>query len=238
MNIRGLVKFSLVDCPGRICCIIFLGHCNFRCPFCHNPHLAVAPETQPKITERKVMNFLDSRQGKLDSVVVSGGEPTMNPKLPDFLGKIRALGYFIKVDTNGSNTEMISRCRGEGNLDALGIDYKAPIAQYPRVSGTAASKNHVQKVRESISFAIGEKMELEVRTTVHRELLSEEDLAAMRSELDDIGVIKWTLQQFHLTETIDSSLKDKATYSDSELIKIARQLGNTRVRGTTGIYID
>lgn len=238
MNIKGLVKFSLVDYPGRICCIIFLGHCNFRCPFCHNPHLVMAPETQPKITERKVLNFLSDRQGKLDSVVISGGEPTMNPKLPEFLEKIKNLEYFIKVDTNGSNPDMIINSKKEGLIDSLGIDYKAPYSEYPRLTGTPSTKNMADKIYKTIKFIVENDMDFEVRTTIHKDLLSEMDIATMRNELNSLGVKQWTLQQFHMAETIDPTLKDKPTYSDSELVDIAYRLGNTRVRGITGIYID
>ncbi|MEM4247994.1 MAG: anaerobic ribonucleoside-triphosphate reductase activating protein [Candidatus Nanoarchaeia archaeon] len=231
MNIRGLVKFSLVDFPGGISCVIFIGYCNFRCPFCHNPHLVLAPETQPELSQDTVLSFLAERKGKLDAVVVSGGEPTLRPRLPDFLRKVKEYAFHVKLDTNGTNPDVVKNLHRERLIDSLGIDFKAPRSKYHILSGRNIL-HMFENVFETLRYAVEQKIPLDVRTTVHKALLSFEDLKTMRSELDAIGVSEWTLQQFNPVDVLDESLLEKETYSDNELLQMAQQLGkNTRVRG-------
>ncbi len=107
MKICGFNKTTLLDYPGRVACTIFLGGCNFRCPFCQNGALVVEPDTQYEYSEDEILAFLKKRKGILDGVCVSGGEPTLAPELPEFLGRIRELGYDIKLDTNGSRPSVV-----------------------------------------------------------------------------------------------------------------------------------
>ena len=237
MDVRGLQKFTLVDYPGRIGCVIFTGSCNFRCPFCHNPCLVFDPGSQPRVTDKEFFGFLDSRRGLLQGVVISGGEPTLQPDLEEYIRRIREMGFEVKLDSNGSHPEVVERlCRTCG-LDAMGIDYKAPAAAYGRLTGVA-DPACPQMVRRTIRFCVAEKIALDVRTTVHRELLSPADLATMAGELRDCGVKCWTLQQFNPVEVIDDDLPSLPTYSDHELQTLASQLSTgdltVRLRGLTG----
>ena len=231
MDIRGITKFTLVDYPGKIACILFVGNCNFRCPFCHNPYLVLYCETQPRISEKRIFAFLESRIGKIDGVVISGGEPAIYPNLSDFTARIKAMGFAIKLDTNGSFPERIISMAENGLIDMLGIDYKATAALYNQVA-VSDINGLAEKVQSLIKYAVGKNIPYDIRTTVHKKILSENNLKTMRSELDNLGVKDWTLQQFHHTEVIDASLLEFDTYSDMELFAISRRLGeNTHLRG-------
>ncbi len=237
MNIRGMVRFTLVDFPGKMACVVFVGDCNFRCGYCHNPCLVFDPESQPLISEDEFFGFLKKRQGKLDGVVVSGGEPILRKPLLNFVKKIKALGFLVKLDTNGSIPEQVIKIHKEAGLDALGVDYKAPLAEYNKISRCNIPELG-EKTLKVIKFAIDNNIFIDVRTTVHKALLSESDLQKMREELSSIGLKTWTLQQFNPGEIIDDSLLGKKTYSDHELLKIADSLGDTKVRGLTGIILN
>ena len=237
MNIRGMARFTMVDYPGKMACVAFVGDCNFRCGYCHNPCLVFDPESQPLISENEFFDFLEKRKGKLDGVVVSGGEPSLRKPLLSFVRKIKEMGFLVKLDTNGSMPEKVFELYNAGALDALGVDYKAPIERYNEISNCSA-KDLGEKTLKVIKFALEKDIFIDVRTTVHKSLLSEVDLAQMRKELDEVGLDKWTLQQFHPNDVIDDTLLEEETYKDSELIKIAKSLGNTYVRGLTGILIS
>ncbi len=233
MAINGIQKFSFVDYPGKLCCIVFFGGCNFRCPFCHNPALVFDPASQGEMPQEELLAFLKTRVGKLDGVVFSGGEPSLQPELPELAAAVKELGFCVKLDTNGTRPAVIKSLYESGKLDALGIDYKAPAALYGKLAGISNGTEAVSAVRESISYAVEKGIDLDVRTTVHRELLSEEDLGVMYRELMELGVKKWTLQQFHNVDLIDTGLGEKETYSDSELRRIAASLGpEVALRGT------
>ena len=234
MDIRGLTQFSLLDYPGRLACVVFCGGCNFRCGYCQNPYLVLYPETQPSLTPEAILDFLKSRVGKLDGVVISGGEPTIHRSLPEFMARAKAMGFLVRLDTNGSNPTLVRKAHEAGVLDSLGIDYKAPLARYQEVS-VCPKANIAEKVSETIRYAVAHRLNLDVRTTVHRQLLSPADLAQMRRELDELGVGGWHLQQFHPVEIIDERLLREPTYSDAELKAMAASLGpHTRLRGTRG----
>jgi pyruvate formate lyase activating enzyme len=189
------------------------------------------------IEEDEVFSFLRRRVNKLDGVVVSGGEPSLRNGLSDFMRKIKELGFLVKLDTNGSNPEKVIENHKAGYIDALGVDYKAPGYKYNEIS-SSCSPGLSEKVRMLIKYAVDEDIFIDVRTTVHKALLSCDDLKHMREELDSIGLKEWTLQQFNPVDIIDEELLTTATYSDSELVGIASGMDNTRVRGLKGIFID
>lgn len=237
MNIRGLHKFSLVDYPGKMACIVFVGECNCRCPYCHNPCLVFDPESQPHIEEAEVFAFLEKRKRKLDGVVISGGEPSLRSGLARFAGKIKEMGFLVKLDTNGSNPKTVIKCIDEGLIDALGVDYKATPELYNKIAGTHIN-DFAGKVHQVISYAVRKNIFIDVRTTVHKSLLSFNDLREMRKNLDAIGLKKWFLQQFHPVEIIDDKLLNEPTYSDEELLSFAKNIENTYVRGLKGIVVQ
>ena len=237
MDIRGLTKFSLIDFPGKLACILYAGGCNFRCPYCHNPHLVLNPKSQPQLSEQFIFSFLENRKGKLEGVVISGGEPSTHQGLVRFSEKIKSLGYLIKIDSNGSNPDAIADAHGKGLVDALGIDYKTTASLYGGLT-RCKTDNVAGLVQKTISYAVNNNIPVDTRTTIHKKLHTPEILMQMRAELNGLGVSAWTLQQFHDTEIIDDTLTCEPTYSDAELIGIARNLGNhTRVRGLKGSFI-
>jgi len=242
MDLRGFAKFSLVDYPGKIASIVFSGGCNLRCPFCHNPCLVLDPTSQPRVTEREFFKFLDSRRGLLEGVVVSGGEPTLQKDLKEFLSGIRERGFLVKLDTNGTNPEVVASLLNARVVNDLGIDYKLPAARYSEVAALPEQgPTFAENVAKSIRLAIDAGICPDIRTTVHREMLSPEDLAQMWKELAALGVKRWYLQQFNPVEVLADGLEKRETYADSELARIARSLdeaGNVRVRGLHGREIQ
>ncbi len=237
MDIRGFVKLSIIDYPGKFSSIIFVGGCNYRCSYCHNPHLVLDPGSQPLISEQTIYDFLERRMGKLDGIVVSGGEPCLQPDLADFLRPVKEKGFLVKVDTNGSFPGVIRDLVDRNLLDAVGIDYKAPGDKYNEIAGCDRKDLH-ESVCSTMKVALENGLQTEVRTTVHKALLSEDDLGKIRSELNGLEIEDWILQQFHFSETIGGTLEEQESYSDSELIDIAVELGGrTKVRGIKGTML-
>jgi len=238
MDFRGLVKFTLVDYPGKIGCIVFSGGCNLRCPFCHNPCLVFDPASQPRVTETEFFHFLERRKGLLEGVVFSGGEPLLHPDAPDVVAKVREMGYAAKIDTNGTLPDRVKTLLEKSGADAFGIDCKAPAGRYAALTGSS-DPEVAKKVYASIHLAQESGAELDIRTTVHRALLDEEALETMFDEIRAAGVTMWTLQQYNPVEVIDDELSKKKTYSDAELVRIARRFGpGVRVRGLTGRIVE
>jgi pyruvate formate lyase activating enzyme len=236
MDIRGLTKFSLVDYPGLISCIIFVGRCNFRCPYCHNPYLVLYHESQPKITEEEILRFLEKRKGKLDGVVISGGEPSIYYEIAEFAKKIKKMGFSVKIDTNGSHPDRIINMCEEGLIDMLGIDYKAPTYAYQDLTACEI-KDISDRIQSLIKHVVDNDIPCDIRTTVHKKYHSPEILREMRKELDELGVEEWHLQQFHPVEIIDESLLEEDTYSDAELTRISKDIGDeTHVRGVFAFH--
>ena len=136
MVIHGLQKLTLLDYPGHTACTVFTAHCPWRCPFCHNASLVLEPESQPVIPEEEIFSFLAHRKGLLDGVAVTGGEPTLQRDLPEFLRKIKALGFAVKLDTNGTNPTMLRAILNEKLADYVAMDIKAGRENYSAVTGT------------------------------------------------------------------------------------------------------
>lgn len=173
MKICGFNKTTLLDYPGRVACTIFLGGCNFRCPFCQNSSLVLAPEKEQTYKEEEILGFLKKRKGILDGVCVSGGEPTIEPELPEFLEKIKELGYEIKLDTNGAKPSVVKRLAAEGLVDKVAMDIKACPDNYKALTGLA--NPDVDAVKETAEFLMKGNLDYEFRTTVVRELHTEKD---------------------------------------------------------------
>ena len=172
MKICGLQKTTLLDFPGHVAATIFTGGCNFRCPFCHNRDLVTGP-LPAAMDSGELLAFLAKRKGLLDGVCVTGGEPTLQPDLEDFIQKVRALEYQIKLDTNGYRPEVLKRLCEKGLVDYVAMDIKACEERYPAVAGVSSLQ--MENIRESIEFLKSGAVPYEFRTTVVRELHSAED---------------------------------------------------------------
>lgn len=173
MKICGLNKTTLLDYPGKVAATIFTAGCNFRCPFCHNSSLVLGRNLEPEFSQEEILRFLKKRQGILEGVCVSGGEPALNPELGDFLAKIKDLGYAVKLDTNGSRPEVLRALTASGLVDRIAMDIKACPENYGTVCGL--SHPDLDSVRESADFLLQGNVEYEFRTTVVKELHTEKD---------------------------------------------------------------
>ena len=192
MRISGLQKLTLLDFPGHTACTVFTGGCNYRCPFCHNAELVLRPEEQPEIPEAEFFALLEKRRGLLDGVAVTGGEPTLQPDLPEFLSRIRDLGYAVKLDTNGTRPDLLKRLVQEGLVQYAAMDIKNSPARYPETAGT--SDPQLDRVRESAAFLLAGTVPYEFRTTVVQELHRPEDLQKIGRWLQ--GAERYYLQCF------------------------------------------
>lgn len=172
MSIHGLNKLTLLDYPGKVAATIFLGGCNFRCPFCHNGDLVLNPSSQPVIKPEEVLRFLKKRQGILEGVCITGGEPTLYAGLEDLICSIRKLGYQVKLDTNGYRPEILKSLVSKGLLDMVAMDIKSDFDGYPNASGLKTID--MSKIGESVSFLMQGNVLYEFRTTVVKELHTKE----------------------------------------------------------------
>ncbi len=223
MEIGGLQKTTLIDYPGHIACTVFLIGCNFRCPWCYSPELVLPDEItrQPRIKEEDFFFFLDKRKGDLEKVVVCGGEPTINDDLPDFLSNIKEKGFGIKLDTNGSNPEMLRRIIKEGLVDYLAMDVKAPLNKYSKAVGRDVD---VSLIKESIEIIKNSGIDYEFRTTVVPGIHTKEDIKEIAKEIS--GAKKYFLQKFRLEKNIDPSVIGKETFPENFLKKLKEDIAH------------
>lgn len=173
MKISGLQKMTLLDYPGKVACTVFLQGCNFRCPFCHNSDLlgAAGPEG---ITQEALLAFLKKRQGLLDAVCITGGEPTLQNDLPQLIREIKELGYLVKLDTNGTRPEVVKALAEEKLIDYVAMDIKNSPARYPETAG--ASNLDFSKLEQTMAFLMSGGVDYEFRTTVVNELHDAQDM--------------------------------------------------------------
>jgi pyruvate formate lyase activating enzyme len=203
MKFGGLIPFSLCEFPGCSAAVVFTQGCNFRCPFCHNPEL-IPSEAAPgsDLTQEHVLAFLSRRRGQLDGVAVTGGEPTLQPDLPEFLQSVQALGYRVKLDTNGSRPDMLRQVLDARLVDYIEMDLKAPPEAFPRVAGVPVPDAAID---DSIRAIVDSGIRHEFRTTVVRDLLSVDDLDAIRRAVPDGSRHRW--QRFRPGAVLDPSLR-------------------------------
>ncbi len=179
MQIGGFLKFSLIDYPGKIAAVIFTQGCNFRCPYCHNPELVLPELFEPSLSLDDILKFLKQRRGKLEGVVITGGEPTLHNDLPDIIRAIKALGYFVKLDTNGTNPVAVRNLIEHKLIDYVALDIKAPFEKYSQLCGVKADLNNI---KETIDIILKSPVEYEFRTTVVKYLLTEKDVKELKAE--------------------------------------------------------
>jgi len=231
MIIGGLQKFSLLDYPGCVSAIVFTQGCNFRCQFCYNPMLvwptevgklkyAQATEQQkdhPEISEDGLFVFLRSREGKLDAVVITGGEPCLQKDLLKFVRKIKKLGFLVKIDTNGSYPETLAMLIREKLVDYIAMDLKAPADKYEEVTGFKAD---FQKINKSVKMIMAGGLPYEFRTTVVPGLLDKSDIAEMGKIIK--GADKWYLQKFKSdTDLVGRDLERRVPYNARQMQEMA-----------------
>jgi pyruvate formate lyase activating enzyme len=221
MTIGGLQKTTLIDYPGKVACTVFLVGCNFRCPFCYAIDLVLPEriEKTTKISEKEFFSFLSERKGLLEGVVICGGEPTLNANLVEFITEIKALGFLVKLDTNGSNPVMLRELIAGGLIDYVAMDIKTCKEKYTSAVGVDVD---ISKIQESIDMLKEGKVDYEFRTTVVPDFHSKEDIVALAKW---IGPAKrYYLQNFMQANTIDPSFSNKKPYPKEWFIDVGEKI--------------
>lgn len=198
MKIHGLNKTTLLDYPERVAATIFTGNCNFRCPFCQNGSLVLNPDSEPLIPEEDIFSFLKKRAGILTGVCITGGEPTLQPDLPEFIEKIKKLGYYVKLDTNGYRPDIIQKLVQDKLIDSIAMDIKSSPENYH--SATGIPSLDINPIKSSVSYIMEEHIPYEFRTTIVRELHSESDFISIRDWLT--GASNYYLQSYKDSEQV------------------------------------
>ena len=219
MVIGGLQKFSLSDFPGLISAIVFTRGCGFRCPYCHNPELVDPSRYARAIPQDVVMDFLRSRKGQLQGVVVTGGEPTHPADLPVFLAELKDMSFAVKLDTNGTNPGMLRRLVESEIVDYIAMDIKAPLALYGATVRTSLSETDLLLSIELIRLC---GLPHEFRTTFVESLLSADDILGIAELVK--GCQKYVLQSFRSGKVLESELNTSESVNRTRLAEIARTL--------------
>ena len=212
MKIGAVQKFSMIDYDGKLAATIFTQGCNLRCPYCHNPELVKPEKYQPTIPEEQVFAFLKKRIGKLDAVVITGGEPTLHLDLHLFIKQIKQMGFLVKLDTNGTNPDILEHLLEEGLLDYLAMDIKAPLKKYSQVTGTSVD---LVKIKKSIDLIKTSGIAYEFRSTLVEDLLTEEEVLDMGEFLG--RKTRYFLQNFVPTKTLNEKFLQAVPFSLEKL---------------------
>lgn len=212
MNIGGLQRVSLIEYPGKICAIIFTQGCNFRCPYCHNPELVDPNLYRECLSEEAIFSFLKKRKGRLDAVCITGGEPTIQQDLIAFVKHVKNLGYLVKIDTNGSNPEVLKNIVFGKLVDYIAMDIKAPLNKYKTVTRSEIDEG---KIQQSIELVRTSGIPYEFRTTVLKSQLDESDLLDIVKLIENAHL--YVLQQFVASKTLDKLYNNEKTYTREEL---------------------
>ena len=223
IEIGGIQKTTLIDYPGRVAATVFLIGCNFRCPFCYSAEL-VLPEKiklQPRISDKEFFGFLRDRRGLLEGIVVCGGEPTIHQELPDFIKKIKDLGFLVKLDTNGSNPRMLKELMDKKLIDYVAMDVKTCREKYNEAAGT---KVNINDIEESIRMLKEGKIDYEFRTTVVPTVHSKEDILRIAQWLKPAK--KYYLQGFRPEKTIDPKFENVKPYPKEFLSDIKKEISH------------
>ena len=234
MKIVGIQKLTLLDYPGKVACTVFLDGCNFRCPYCHNAGLLDAAEEVLSIDG--LLAFLGKRQGILDGVCITGGEPTIHSGLADLIRSVRKLGFAVKLDTNGYRPHVLRELLAEGLLDYVAMDLKNGPETYAGTVGLAQAD--MVKIRESICLLLDSGLEFELRTTVVKPLHSVETLTSMakwlREVTDGRSVPRLFVQPFVDRDTVPMSGLSAPSGEELEQFCgiLSRCAGRVEIRGT------
>jgi len=219
-GIRGYLPSSMLDWPGRLAAVIFIGGCNLRCPFCHNHQLVRRASGLTEIPWEELRDKLERKKGWLDGVCVTGGEPTLWEALPGLLRSLREMGFSTKLDTNGTQPGVLRSLLREGLLDSVSLDMKSSPGKYGLATGNGTP---FDKVGESLELLLGSPLELELRCTVVPGLVEMEDLLELASMLQ--GRAGLTLQQFRPHDVLDPAYSDLQPYGEDLLREWAAALG-------------
>ena len=218
MLIGGLEKLTLVDYPGKVACTVFTAGCNIRCGICHNPELVHLQKSKiSPITEKSFFDFLKKQKNYLDGVCITGGEPTLQKDLPQFIKKIKQLGFFVKLDTNGSNPTMLKKLVDDKMVDYVAMDIKTSVENYNKIAGAGID---VEKIRTSVDIIKTSTIDYEFRTTILPAVHTKDDIVKIGQWLK--GSEKYYLQQFRKGKTLNEELSAVEPFTDKEMKNFCR----------------
>lgn len=229
MDLKGWVRSSLIDFPEHIATVLFTGGCNFRCPMCHNADLVLRPAELPSLQAETVWEFLAGREGLVDGVVVTGGEPTLQADLTAFLTGLRQRGLDVKLDTNGYRPAVLERLLDDGLVDYVALDVKAPPERYAALSGLP--EVDPDRVGRSIELLRHSDVEYEFRTTVVPGMLAADDVEAIARWI--AGAERYVLQQFRPVGTLDPDLERVSPYP----VDVLENVATRAERWVTGVHL-
>ncbi len=216
MPIKGFQGTSLLDFPGRVASLVFYGGCNLRCPYCHNASLVETSHLYPDLPTVDILAQLKTRQGFIDGVVISGGEPTLDPDLPEFLAQIKQLGLQVKLDTNGLRPKVLAQLLTHKLVDFVGLDIKTALPRYGELHTVAIDGASVQ---QSIDLLLQAAVEVEFRTTCAPGLVEEADIRSIGEILT--GQPNWVLQQFVPLHAMAEGMRSCLPHSEAVLDRFA-----------------
>lgn len=228
MKIVGLQKLTLLDFPGHVGCTVFIGKCNFKCPFCYNASL-IGDDSKDFISEEFLFSFLEKRKGILEGVAITGGEPLIHGEdIKNLIIKIKSLGYLVKLDTNGSNPSLLEELIDEKLVDYVAMDMKNSYEKYHLTSGT---KIEVKTIQKSVEILLKNKVNYEFRTTVSKPLHSTEDLRKIGEQIK--GAKRYFIQNYQYQDSVlDKSLKPLTKEELYEAIEVVKtNVENVCLRG-------
>ena len=219
IEIKGFLETSFLDWPGKLCSVLFLPHCNFCCPYCHNHALVFHPEQYSTISLDDIINRLHSLKNWIDGVCLTGGEPTLHANLPSLIRKIRRHGFLVKLDTNGSNPGLLEQLIAERTIDFVSMDVKAPLDLicYSRVAGTAVNLDLIWR---SVQILKRGDVEYGFRTTVVPGLHTPDDILRLGQQLK--AGSRMVLQDFNPENPMDPSLKETRPYGPERLRELEK----------------
>lgn len=229
MRIQGLQKLTLLDFPEKVACTVFTAGCNFRCPFCHNASLVVDIPSNGIMEEEKFFDFLEKRQGVLEGVCITGGEPLLQPDIDKFIARIKELGYPVKLDTNGSFPDKLKELVSLKLIDYVAMDIKNAIGEYAVTSGT--DERYMEAIQESVSYLKGNHIPFEFRTTVVKHFHTEEGFEKIGQWIE--GAEKYYLQKFKDSGDLINGHVQGCTDEEMEkfLRIVKKYVPNAKIRG-------
>ncbi len=224
MIIAGLTKLSLIDYPGKLAAVVFTQGCSFSCPFCHNPELIKvlnAKQAKNAKPDTEIFEFLQKRIGKLDGVVITGGEPTLQKDLGGFIKKIKSMGFLVKLDSYGHNHRILAELLEQGNIDYVAMDIKHSPSKYSQATGVVVN---IENIRQSVQIIRNSGVDYEFRTTCVPTIHEESDFEEIADWL--AGSKRYFLQEYRDIRTLDPNLPDRTRGKSLDLEKIQRNIAD------------
>jgi pyruvate formate lyase activating enzyme len=214
MQIKGFQETSFIDYPGKICSLVFLGNCNFRCPYCHNPDLIRKAEALPTIAEQNVLDFIEKKSKWIDAVCITGGEPSLDRSIIDLMVKLKKKGFLVKFDTNGTNPEILKEMIKRKLVDFIAMDIKNPLKKYEEI---IKAKTDIKKIKQSIEIIKKSGIDYEFRTTILPKHHTEKEVLDIAKDLKSAK--KYVLQNFKPGKCLDETYNKEKTFSHDELMR-------------------